>query len=151
MTATTTRPDQTRKQRSPLFIANDDMRVSTADAAWIIGCGFDGLFEAIADDEFSVDERNRLSLRDVEKYAVRRYETRNTSPYWPTSYWLNTAETAKLLSLTPGLVRQLCDMGVLPFEKRPNGERLYRRQQVNVLINARLKRQLVESDRRAAV
>jgi hypothetical protein len=145
VTTTTTRPDTTRKQRTPIFIDNNDMRITTADAAWIIGCGFDGLFEAIADDELSVDERNRVSLRDVEIYAVSHYEKRNASRYWPTSYWLDTVETAKLLSLTPGLIRQLCDMGVLPFEKRPNGERLYRRQQVNVLINARLKRQLVDA------
>ena len=57
------------------------------------------------------------------------------------SYWLNTTEAAEVLGVTPSRVRQLVRRGFLPVVMHA-GHCYSRRQQVEVIANARESRKL---------
>ncbi|MDQ3275844.1 MAG: hypothetical protein M3Q39_12670, partial [Actinomycetota bacterium] len=56
------------------------------------------------------------------------------------SYWVTRPEAARILDVNQARVWQLAERGFLPYETAPDGTRLYRRAQLQVIANARLSR-----------
>ena len=61
------------------------------------------------------------------------------------AYWVTTRRAAELLGVNGSRVRQLAVDGRIPYETTPSGQRLFRRQQLEVIGNARLSRRLAAS------
>ena len=96
---------------------------------------------------------DQLSRAEVEALALRHWRSsrtrtagsrvyRTSSAQVADSYWTDRAGAARLLGVTPGRVRQLCDAGRIPFETTPSGVRVFRRDQLRTVDNARLSRRL---------
>jgi excisionase family DNA binding protein len=71
---------------------------------------------------------------DIEAYLLRRYR-----PGHPDAYWITAGEVAELLGVTTAWVRSLAHSGRLPTPVRHerSGHLLFRRQQLEVIANAR--------------
>ena len=74
-----------------------------------------------------------LLRADVERLSLARWREGDPS-------WLTAAQVAERLGVTRPRVYQLSDAGRLPYERTPDGRRLYRPGQVNVIVRARRKR-----------
>jgi hypothetical protein len=74
-------------------------------------------------------QKRALDREEVERVALQRYR-----PGHP--YWLTTSEAAGILGVTGKRVRQLVAADRLPCVVQ-DGRRYYRRQQVQVIANAR--------------
>lgn len=77
-----------------------------------------------------------LSRADVEALAVRTYK------HWrhkndPDSYWVTGRRAAAVLGANVSRLNQLATRGFLPFEVHADGTRMYRREQLLTVANAR--------------
>ncbi len=71
----------------------------------------------------------RVTPGEVESIALSTYQ------WWrhlrdPRSYWVTTSQAARLLHLSPGVVRRLLDEERLPFAVHSSGVRLMRRHEI---------------------
>ena len=119
-----------------------DPRGQFAEAAHILGVSRATVHRQVHAGDLPAhggpQSRRRLSRREVEQLAVARYD-RNHPP-GPDSYWVTRPEAARILDVNRARVWQLAQRGFLPSESAPDGTRLYRRAQLQVIANARLSR-----------
>ena len=54
-----------------------------------------------------------------------------------TSYWIGATQAASLLGVNVSRLNQLVAAGRVPFELHSNGRRMYRREQMLTVANAR--------------
>lgn len=77
-----------------------------------------------------------LSRADVESYAARTYRYKlhidDTD-----SYWVTNLRAADILGVSRPRLNQLAAAGLIPFEVHADGTRLYRREQLMTVANAR--------------
>jgi hypothetical protein len=71
----------------------------------------------------------KLSLGEVEELAQSTYQ------WWrhlrdPHSYWVTASQAARLLHISPGVVRRLLDQERLPYVVHDSGIRLMRRHDI---------------------
>jgi Helix-turn-helix domain len=74
----------------------------------------------------------RVTPGEVESVALTTYQ------WWrhlrdPSSYWVTTSQAARLLHLSPGVVRRMLDQDRLPHVVHSSGVRLMRRHEVEHL------------------
>ena len=106
------------------------MEMTIFEAAAIVGCD--------PSEARHLVDRERAEL---EALAVVRYPwKRHTDD--PESYWVTVGQAAAILDLSVQRVKQLLDEDRLPYVPHRSGVRLMRRQQIEVLANARLSREL---------
>ena len=76
------------------------------------------------------------TLEDVEAIARSSYRwKRHTSDAH--SYWVTSGQAAEILSVSIPRVKQLAAAGRLPFVAHDDGTRLFRREQITTIANAR--------------
>ncbi len=71
----------------------------------------------------------RVTPGEVEALAVVYYDWRKHARD-PQSYWVTVPQAARLLRLSPGVVRTLVDSGRLPHVRHESGVPLLRRHEV---------------------
>ena len=117
--------------------------LTTIEAARILGVSVNTVRRLVAGGTLAATGAKwgnaQLSRAEVETLALARWIRR---PRTADLYWTDTAGAARLLGVTPGRVRQLCEAGRLPFEVTANGARVFRREQLRTVGNARLSRRL---------
>ncbi len=113
--------------------------VTLAEAALILGCSVTGVRRLIADGALPPTDRYRhrqLARADVEALALLIYGWRahldDVEPYW-----LTGERAAGVLGVNVTRLNQLAARGFLPFETHADGTRLYRREQLEVVAQAR--------------
>jgi hypothetical protein len=94
------------------------------DPALVLGCSEDEAAALLAG--------RRVTPGEVESVALTSYQ------WWrhlrdPRSYWVTTSQAARLLHLSPGVVRRLIDQDRLPHVVHSSGVRLMRRHEVERL------------------
>jgi hypothetical protein len=94
------------------------------DPALVLGCSEDEAAVLMAG--------RRVTPGEVESVALTSYQ------WWrhlrdPRSYWVTTSQAARLLHLSPGVVRRLIDQDRLPHVVHASGVRLMRRHEVEQL------------------
>lgn len=77
-----------------------------------------------------------LSLADVEALALRTYRHRQHR-HDDGSYWVTNQRAADILGVNVARLNQLASKGLVPFEVHADGTRLYRREQLMTVANAR--------------
>lgn len=77
-----------------------------------------------------------LSQADVEALALRSYRYRRKVRD-DASYWVTDQRAANLLGVSVARLNQLARRGFVPFEVHADGTRLYRREQLRTVANAR--------------
>ena len=107
------------------------------EAAHIIGC-----------DPTEARQRQHLEqagstaeLEKLEAMAADRYPWKQHTDD-SESYWVTVGQAAKILDLSVQRVKQLLDEDRLPYLLHRSGVRLMRRQQIDVVANARQSREL---------
>ncbi len=116
--------------------------VTLAEAAMILGCSVTGVRRLIADGALPPTDRYRhrqLARADVEVLALRIYRWRGHLDV-AEAYWLTGQRAAGVLGVNVTRLNQLAVRGFLPFEVHADGPRLYRRQQLEVVAQARAAR-----------
>ena len=88
-------------------------------------------------------EHRQLSRRDVERLSLARWQPAESVR--GDAYWVTTHRAAELLGVHGSRVRQLAGQGRIPYKTTPSGQRLFRRQQLEVIGNARRSRRLAAS------
>lgn len=88
----------------------------------------------------------QLDREQVEQLAARHWRPHGSglgrTPWHETSYWVSTSQVAQLLGVGRTRVGQVVDRGFLPCMRTPDGHRIFRRAQVQVIANSRrLRRQ----------
>lgn len=81
-------------------------------------------------------ERRRVSRGDAETLALRLRSSRVAFDS-ETSYWTGATEAARLLEVNVSRLNQLVAAGRVPFEVHADGRRIYRREQLLTVANAR--------------
>jgi Helix-turn-helix domain len=94
------------------------------DPALVLGCTED---EAVV-----LLQGRRVTPGEVETVALTAYQ------WWrhlrdPRSYWLTTSQTARVLHLSPSVVRRMLDEERLPHVLHSSGVRLTRRHEMEEL------------------
>ncbi len=120
-----------------------DMRpvdgVSLDEAAHIVGCSRSTLVRHILAGRLLVagkHERRRVSRTDAETLALQLRSS--LVPFHPeTSYWVGATAAASILGVNVSRLNQLVAAGRLPFETHSDGRRVYRREQLLTVANAR--------------
>lgn len=78
----------------------------------------------------------------VEALAARRWPLGKGTRLEADSYWVTAPAAARILGVSRSRVGQLVDTGRLPYVRAARGVRLFRREQLEVIANARLSRRL---------
>lgn len=113
--------------------------VTLAEAAKILGCSGAGVRRRVLAGQLPMVPRYRhraLPRQDVEHLALREYHWRVNLDY-ERSYWLTGSRAGGLLGVSRSRLGQLSDAGQVPFERHVDGSRLYRREQLEVVAQAR--------------
>jgi hypothetical protein len=113
--------------------------VGQAEAARILACHRWTVAEYVKTGRLPSAGRNvrrGLSRADVEALARELY------PWWDhlddeDSYWVTAKHAKDILSVNHTRLNQLAVRGFVPFEVHVDGTRLYRREQLEVVANAR--------------
>ena len=117
--------------------------ITYAEAAGILGCAVSTVQQLVQRGELTPSGQphsyRRLSRTEAEWLALARWRPRRPTV---SLYWADTAQAAGMLGVTPGRVRQLCEAGRLPYEVAADGTRVFRREQLLTVANARLSRRL---------
>ena len=114
--------------------------VTQTEAAHILGCSLSTVRRLVLTGVLAPSggryQKGRLSRAEVEALAAERYKgSRRTSD--PAGYWMTGQAAADLLGVTRQRLHQLGDKGSVPFVRRSDGLRLYRRYQLTVMADAR--------------
>ncbi len=116
--------------------------VSYAEAADILGCTRSTVRAHVIAGRSTSGEPGKepmLSRADVEALALRTYRhTRFKDD--PKSYWVTGRRAADALGVNVARLNQLVAKGFLPFEVHADGTRMYRREQLMTVANARAAR-----------
>lgn len=86
-----------------------------------------------------IGDRNKhrmISRSAVEALALRTYQHRRHMGN-ELSYWVTSQRAAEILGVTVARLHQLIAKGFVPYEVQTDGTRLYRREQLEVVANAR--------------
>jgi hypothetical protein len=99
----------------------DDVDLATFDPVRVLGC--------TPEEAADLLRGRRVTPGEVESIACTTYQ------WWrhlrdPRSYWVTTSQAARLLHLSPGVVRRLLDQDRLPYVLHTSGVRLMRRHEV---------------------
>ena len=94
------------------------------DPALVLGCS--------EEEAAALLDGRRVTPGEVESVALTTYQ------WWrhlrdPRSYWVTTSQAARLLHLSPGVVRRMLDQDRLPHVVHSSGVRLMRRHEVEKL------------------
>ena len=82
------------------------------------------------------NQPRRLSRADAEALALQLPSSRIA--FDPdTSYWVGATQAASLLGVNVSRLNQLVAAGRVPFEVHADGRRIYRREQMLTVANAR--------------
>lgn len=110
------------------------------EAADILGCSVDTVrrhLEAHRLHQGRNHEHSVMSRGEVETLAgVGGLYPWRQHLHDPSSYWVTGAGAAQVLGITAGRLNQLADSHRLPFVRHEDGTRLYRRAQLEVLLQA---------------
>ncbi len=96
-----------------------------AATSWQVGCPL-----------ASRKRHQTLSRADVEALALQVYEHRSHRND-AESFWVTSQRAADILGVNIARLNQLVAKGFLPFEVHADGTRMYRREQLSVVANAR--------------
>ena len=124
--------------------------ITWQEAARILDRSMTTLARLVAAGELSKGprwEHRQLSRRDVERLSLARCQPAESVR--EDAYWVTTRRAAELLGVNGSRVRQLAGECRIPHGTTPSGQRLFRRQQLEVIGNARLARQMTASARGA--
>lgn len=114
--------------------------VTLAQAARILGCSRSTVRRHfLAARLVSHDgryEHRTLSRAEDETLALELYDWRRHVDD-PESYWLTSHQAAEMLGISRQRLGQVGDKGFLPFVRHRDGVRLYRREQLVTIANAR--------------
>jgi hypothetical protein len=91
------------------------------DPAHILGC--------TPDEASRLLEGRRVTPGEVEALAVIYYDWR-LHAHDPESYWLTIGQAARILRISPVVVRTLVDTNVLPHVRHESGVPLMRRHEI---------------------
>ena len=113
--------------------------VTLDEAAHIVGCSRRTLVRHIETGRLPAAERHvkrRVSRADAEALALQLPSSRLA--FDPdTAYWVGATQAARLLGVNVSRLNQLVAAGRVPFEVHADGRRMYRREQVLTVANAR--------------
>ncbi len=113
--------------------------VTLDEAAWIVGCSRRTLVRHIEAGRLQAGpkhERRRVWRADAEALGLRLPSSRLAFDA-DTSYWTGATQAASLLGVNVSRLNQLVATGRVPFEVHASGRRLYRREQLLTIVNAR--------------
>jgi len=117
--------------------------ITWREAARILNRSITTIARLVAAGELSKGprwEHRQLSRRVVERLSLARWQPAESVR--EDAYWVTTHRAAELLGVHGSRVRQLAGQGRIPYKTTPSGRRLFRRQQLEVLGNARLSRRV---------
>lgn len=109
------------------------------EAAHVLGCSASTVRRHVLAGRLPTGEPHRhrtLSRADVEALALQVYEHRRHRND-AQSYWVTGQRAADILGVNIARLKQLVAKGFLPFEVHADGTRLYRREQLAIVANAR--------------
>ncbi len=113
--------------------------ITLDEAAHIVGCSRSTLLRHTAAGRLSAADKHvkrRVSRADAEALALQLRSSR--VPFDPeTSYWVGATGAAKVLGVVVARLNQLVAAGRLPYEVHADGRRIYRREQMMTVANAR--------------
>jgi excisionase family DNA binding protein len=113
--------------------------ITLDEAAHICGCSRRTLVRHIDAGRLPAGpkhERRRVSRADAEALALQLPSSR--LPFDPdTSYWVTAKGAAAILGVNASRLNQLVAAGRVPFEIHADGRRMYRREQMLTVANAR--------------
>ncbi len=113
--------------------------VTLAEAAWIVGCSLRTLVRHMDAGRLTAAEphtRRRVSRAHAEALALKLPSSRVV--FDPdASYWLGATRAAAILGVNVSRLNQLVAAGRVPFEVHADGRRMYRREQMLTVANAR--------------
>jgi len=113
--------------------------VTLDEAAHIVGCSPRTLVRHIDAGRLPAAERHvkrRVSRADAEALALRLPSSRLAFDR-DTSYWVGATQAASLLGVNVARLNKLVAAGRVPFEVHADGRRMYRREQLLTIANAR--------------
>ena len=113
-------------------------RISVLKAASILGCGRRRARTLLAQHGFIGGSHihSIATLEDVEAIARGGYRwKRHTSDTH--SYWVTSGQAAEILGLSIPRLKQLATAGRLPFVTHDDGTRMFRREQISTIANAK--------------
>lgn len=109
--------------------------VTVEEAARILGCTPSTVGRHVLAGRLTSHRRRyqhrALSRAEVEHLAAVLYDGRSSGD--PESYWVTGQRAADVLGVSRARLGQLTRADRLPFVQRPNGRRLYRRAQIEVM------------------
>jgi excisionase family DNA binding protein len=117
--------------------------ITWREAARILNRSITTIARLVAAGELSKGprwEHRQLSRRVVERLSLARWQPAESVR--EDAYWVTTHRAAELLGVHGSRVRQLAGQGRIPYKTTPSGRRLFRRQQLEVIGNARLSRRV---------
>jgi len=113
--------------------------VTLGEAAHIVGCSVRTLVRHIEAGRLPAGPKNqkrRVSRTDAEALALQLRSSRVA--FDPdTSYWVGATAAACILGVNVARVNQLVAKGRIPYEVHADGRRVYRREQLLTVANAR--------------
>jgi excisionase family DNA binding protein len=117
--------------------AEDSQWMTTEEAAAFLGVGKKAVYMAVYEGRLRKARRGRgkptFDRADVEAYLARRWHPGRSDPYW-----VDLSEAAELLGIPGERVRDRARRNLLPTPvKHPSGRLLFRRQQIEVIAQAR--------------
>ena len=113
--------------------------ITLDEAARIVGCSTRTLVRHIEAGRLPAgpkNEQRKVSRADAEALALRLPSSRLAFDS-DSSYWVGATNAAKLLGVNVSRLNQLVAAGRVPFEVHADGRRLYRRDQLRTVANAR--------------
>ena len=123
-----------------------DMLITAAEAAAILGMQLESVCDAASKGRLprhaSGHVRRAYDHAEVEAMSLARLRHRQHEPH---PYWATTEEAAVVLGVSRSNVPLMMVSGRLPYETAANGRRYVRRQQLEVIANARETKQLEEA------
>ena len=117
--------------------------VTLDEAAHIIGCSMQSVRTYIARGDLPAlggrYQHRRVSRADAEAFALQRRSCLVALP-GEVSYWCDAKEAAAILGVHRSRIGQLVESGGIPYETHSTGKRLFRREQLETVANARRER-----------
>lgn len=113
--------------------------ITLDEAAWIVGCSRRTLVRHIDAGRLPAADQHvkrRVSRADAETLALQLRSS--LVPFHSeASYWVGATAAARILGVNVSRLNQLVAAGRVPFELHADGRRVYRREQLLTVANAR--------------